>query len=332
MFSISCWNRLSIFTAIFLFFIYQHNAANSQFNENSYDYDESSQVTNNKKVSHVRSQEETVEYLKQVLKKIQDPIRTLKHRLADLETNHQHFLEYNDVDSNNIYDYSPTYDYHDGGQKGADSISNRRSDYHDREQKEDDQFLQRRIHSLKRLTRKPTLTERQNGLLGDLLSTVGDSADVIMSASMVVLGVTAGSNLIGNFQQSEDITAQRREIDELRSRLQVLEGTPSKETDYEIRLKRLEKLTKNTGSSLALICEALDGYKLNTASGTGGTRQYHCCINKKYNKIFCGIDNAAFATHGVSTANGVFHCDNHERKTLVESDFCGIDPDITPIP
>ena len=46
-----------------------------------------------------------------------------------------------------------------------------------------------------------------------------------MSASMVVLGVTARSNLIGNFQQSEDITAQRREIDEIRSRLQVLEGT-----------------------------------------------------------------------------------------------------------
>ena len=80
------------------------------------------------------------------------------------------------MESNSIYDYSPTYDYHDGGQKGADTISNRRSDYHDREQKEDDPFLQRRIHSLKRLIRKPTLNERQNGLLGDLLSTVGDSA------------------------------------------------------------------------------------------------------------------------------------------------------------
>ena len=92
MFSISCWNRLSIFTAIFLFFVYQHNAANSQFNENSYDYDESSKVKNDKTVSYVSNQEEAVDHLKQVLKKIQDPIKTLKHRLADLETNHQHFL------------------------------------------------------------------------------------------------------------------------------------------------------------------------------------------------------------------------------------------------
>ena len=92
MFNISYSNRLYIFTAIYLFFIYQHNAANSQFNENNYDYDESSEVKNDKTVSRVRNQEETIDHLKQVLKKIQDPIRTLKHRLAELETNHQHFV------------------------------------------------------------------------------------------------------------------------------------------------------------------------------------------------------------------------------------------------
>ena len=45
-----------------------------------------------------------------------------------------------------------------------------------------------------------------------------------MSASIVVLGVTAGSNLIGNFQHTDDITALQRRVDEYERRVQVLEG------------------------------------------------------------------------------------------------------------
>ena len=92
MFSVSCVNRLYIFTAIFLLFIYQRSAENSQFNENTYDYDESSKVENDMKVSHARSQEEAIDHINQVLKETQDSIRTLKQRLAELETNPQHFM------------------------------------------------------------------------------------------------------------------------------------------------------------------------------------------------------------------------------------------------
>ena len=48
--------------------------------------------------------------------------------------------------------------------------------------------------------------------------------DLVLAASMVALGATAASNLIGNFQQNDAILVQRHDYEELERRVRILEA------------------------------------------------------------------------------------------------------------
>ena len=101
MYTISRSKRLSIYMAIFLFFILQQNATNSLVNNTYYDYDSSRSTkyepTNyydyDESSYYVKNDETDLIYrIADVIKDNQDQIRALKDRINELEADHKHFM------------------------------------------------------------------------------------------------------------------------------------------------------------------------------------------------------------------------------------------------
>ena len=75
----------------------------------------------------------------------------------------------------------------------------------------------------------------------------------------------------------------------------------------------METLASNTGSSLAGICNSIDG----TTATDGET--YHCCVNEEENKMYCA-ETALAAVLQINTANGANVCDTSDNAPICASD------------
>ena len=77
----------------------------------------------------------------------------------------------------------------------------------------------------------------------------------------------------------------------------------------------MEVLIENTGQSLAGICEAIDGQQTTKS----GNEEYHCCVNRENNKMFCATTTIADAI-GINISNGENTCDSSNQAQFCIDD------------
>ena len=77
----------------------------------------------------------------------------------------------------------------------------------------------------------------------------------------------------------------------------------------EPRVSRVEMLAKNTGRSLARICENIDGKQETDGSGSD---TYHCCVNREDNKLDCATTSIARGLE-IDMKNGDNTCDTTNK-------------------